>query len=188
MLFRSRRRIGYVFQFPESQLFEDTVLKDVMYGPTNFGMSKGEAEKSARKALELVGVPEKYMDYSPFELSGGLKKRVEIAGILAYGPDILILDEPACGLDGESREQLWGLIRKLNREENVTIILVSHDMEDVYEMSERVLFMDRGTIVYDGGTEEFFEDRGLLEQYGITIPDGVKLLRDICLDDQNRRF
>lgn len=183
-----RRRIGYVFQFPESQLFEDTVLKDVMYGPTNFGMSKGEAEKSARKALELVGVPEKYMDYSPFELSGGLKKRVAIAGILAYGPDILIFDEPACGLDGESREQLWGLIRKLNREENVTIILVSHDMEDVYEMSERVLFMDRGTIVYDGGTEEFFEDRGLLEQYGITIPDGVKLLRDICLDDQNRRF
>mgnify|MGYP002764098589 CR=1 FL=1 len=182
-----RRRIGYVFQFPESQLFEDTVLKDVMYGPTNFGMSKGEAEKSARKALELVGVPEKYMDYSPFELSGGLKKRVAIAGILAYEPDILILDEPACGLDGESREQLWGLIRKLNREENVTIILVSHDMEDVYEMSERVLFMDRGTIVYDGGTEEFFEDRGLLEQYGITIPDGVKLLRDICLDDQNRR-
>lgn len=183
-----RRRIGYVFQFPESQLFEDTVLKDVMYGPTNFGMSKGEAEKSARKALELVGVPEKYIDYSPFELSGGLKKRVAIAGILAYGSDILILDEPACGLDGESREQLWGLIRKLNREKNVTIILVSHDMEDVYEMSERVLFMDRGTIVYDGGTEEFFEDRGLLEQYGITIPDGVKLLKDICLDDQNRRF
>ena len=95
---------------------------------------------------------------------------------------------PGSPSGGESREQLWGLIRKLNREENVTIILVSHDMEDVYEMSERVLFMDRGTIVYDGGTEGFFEDRGLLEQYGITIPDGVKLLRDICLDDQNRRF
>lgn len=183
-----RRRIGYVFQFPESQLFEDTVLKDVMYGPINFGMLKSEAEKSARKALELVGVPEKYMDYSPFELSGGLKKRVAIAGILAYGPDILILDEPACGLDGESREQLWSLIRKLNREKNVTIILVSHDMEDVYEMSERVLLMDRGKIVYDGGTEEFFEDRILLEQYGINIPDGAKLLKDICLDAQNRRF
>lgn len=170
-----RRRIGYVFQFPESQLFESTVLKDVMYGPINFGMSKSEAEQSARNALKLVGVPEKYEDYSPFELSGGLKKRVAIAGILAYEPDILILDEPACGLDGESKEQLWNLIRKLNREKNVTIILVSHDMEDVYEMSERVLLMDHGKVVYDGENEGFFDDRELLERYGIEIPDGVKM-------------
>lgn len=170
-----RRRIGYVFQFPESQLFESTVLKDVMYGPINFGMSKSEAEQSARNALKLVGVPEKYEDYSPFELSGGLKKRVAIAGILAYEPDILILDEPACGLDGESKEQLWNLIRTLNREKNVTIILVSHDMEDVYEMSERVLLMDHGKVVYDGETEGFFDDRELLERYGIEIPDGVKM-------------
>ena len=170
-----RRRIGYVFQFPESQLFESTVLKDVMYGSINFGMSKSEAEQSARNALKLVGVPEKYEDYSPFELSGGLKKRVAIAGILAYEPDILILDEPACGLDGESKEQLWNLIRTLNREKNVTIILVSHDMEDVYEMSERVLFMDHGKVVYDGETEGFFNDRELLERYGIEIPDGVKM-------------
>ena len=170
-----RRRIGYVFQFPESQLFESTVLKDVMYGPINFGMSKSEAEQSARNALKLVGVPEKYEDYSPFELSGGLKKRVAIAGILAYEPDILILDEPACGLDGESKEQLWNLIRKLNREKNVTIILVSHDMEDVYEMSERVLLMDHGKVVYDGETEGLFDDRELPERYGIEIPDGVKM-------------
>lgn len=170
-----RRRIGYVFQFPESQLFESTVLKDVMYGPINFGMSKSEAEHSARNALKLVGVPEEYEDYSPFELSGGLKKRVAIAGILAYEPDILILDEPACGLDGESKEQLWNLIRKLNREKNVTIILVSHDMEDVYEMSERVLLMDHGKVVYDGETEGFFDDRELPERYGIEIPDGVKM-------------
>lgn len=169
-----RRRIGYVFQFPESQLFESTVLKDVMYGPINFGMSKEEAEMSARHALELVGVPERYTDYSPFELSGGLRKRVAIAGILAYGPDILILDEPACGLDGESKEQLWELIRTLNREKNVTIILVSHDMEDVYEMSERVLLMDHGKVVYDGGTEDFFDDRELLERYGIGTPDVQK--------------
>lgn len=169
-----RRRIGYVFQFPESQLFESTVLKDVMYGPINFGMSKSEAEQSARNALKLVGVPEKYEDYSPFELSGGLKKRVAIAGILAYEPDILILDEPACGLDGESKEQLWNLIRTLNREKNVTIILVSHDMEDVYEMSERVLLMDHGKVVYDGETEGFFDDRELLERYGIETPDVQK--------------
>lgn len=174
-----RRRIGYVFQFPESQLFESTVLKDVMYGPINFGMSKSEAEHSARNALKLVGVPEKYEDYSPFELSGGLKKRVAIAGILAYEPDILILDEPACGLDGESKEQLWNLIRKLNREKNVTIILVSHDMEDVYEMSERVLLMDHGKVVYDGETEGFFDDRELLERYGIEIPDGVKMRQNL---------
>lgn len=174
-----KRRIGYVFQFPESQLFESTVLKDVMYGPINFGMSKSEAEQSARNALKLVGVPEKYEDYSPFELSGGLKKRVAIAGILAYEPDILILDEPACGLDGESKEQLWNLIRTLNREKNVTIILVSHDMEDVYEMSERVLLMDHGKVVYDGETEGFFDDRELLERYGIEIPDSVKMRQNL---------
>lgn len=174
-----RRRIGYVFQFPESQLFESTVLKDVMYGPVNFGMSKSDAEQSARNALKLVGVPEKYEDYSPFELSGGLKKRVAIAGILAYEPDILILDEPACGLDGESKEQLWNLIRTLNREKNVTIILVSHDMEDVYEMSERVLLMDHGKVVYDGGTGEFFDDGHLLERYGIETPDGVKMRQNL---------
>lgn len=174
-----RRRIGYVFQFPESQLFENTVLKDVMYGPINFGMSKEEAERAAENALDLVGVPKKYADYSPFELSGGLKKRVAIAGILAYEPEILILDEPACGLDGESREQLWNLIRTLNREKNVTIILVSHDMEDVYEMSERVLLMDHGRIVYDGGTVGFFDDKELLDQYGIETPDGFKMWQNL---------
>jgi len=174
-----RRRIGYVFQFPESQLFENTVLKDVMYGPINFGMSKEEAERAAENALDLVGVPKKYADYSPFELSGGLKKRVAIAGILAYEPEILILDEPACGLDGESREQLWNLIRTLNREKNVTIILVSHDMEDVYEMSERVLLMDHGRIVYDGGTVGFFGDKELLDRYGIETPDGFKMWQNL---------
>lgn len=174
-----RRRIGYVFQFPESQLFENTVLKDVMYGPINFGMPKEEAERAAENALDLVGVPKKYADYSPFELSGGLKKRVAIAGILAYEPEILILDEPACGLDGESREQLWNLIRTLNRKKNVTIILVSHDMEDVYEMSERVLLMDHGRIVYDGGTVGFFDDKELLDRYGIETPDGFKMLQNL---------
>lgn len=174
-----RRRIGYVFQFPESQLFENTVLKDVMYGPINFGMSKEEAERAAENALDLVGVPKKYADYSPFELSGGLKKRVAIAGILAYEPEILILDEPACGLDGESREQLWNLIRTLNREKNVTIILVSHDMDDVYEMSERVLLMDHGRIVYDGGTVGFFDDKELLDRYGIETPDGFKMWQNL---------
>lgn len=172
-----RRKIGYVFQFPESQLFESTVIKDVMYGPLNFGMKKDDAERAARCALELVGVPDKYEDYSPFELSGGLKKRVAMAGILAYAPDILILDEPACGLDGESREQLWNIIRNLNREKNVTVILVSHDMEDVYEMSERVLLMDQGRIVYDGDTDAFFEDETLMERYGIDVPDGARLLK-----------
>lgn len=174
-----RRRIGYVFQFPESQLFENTVLKDVMYGPINFGMSKEEAERAAENALDLVGVPKKYADYSPFELSGGLKKRVAIAGILAYEPEILILDEPACGLDGESREQLWNLIRTLDREKNVTIILVSHDMEDVYEMSERVLLMDHGRIVYDGETVGFFDDKELLDRYGIETPDGFKMWQNL---------
>ena len=172
-----RRKIGYVFQFPESQLFESTVIKDVMYGPLNFGMEKDDAERAARCALELVGVPDKYEDYLPFELSGGLKKRVAMAGILAYAPDILILDEPACGLDGESREQLWNIIRNLNREKNVTVILVSHDMEDVYEMSERVLLMDQGRIVYDGDTDAFFEDETLIGRYGIDIPDGARLLK-----------
>lgn len=152
-----RRRIGYVFQFPECQLFESTVIRDVMYGPLNFKMDRKAARVAAQRALELVGVPEKYYDYSPFDLSGGYKKRVALAGILAYEPDILILDEPACGLDGESRDRLFDVIKKLNSQKGCTIILVSHDMDDVYEMTERVIKLDKGCVVYDGGTKEFFE-------------------------------
>lgn len=156
-----RSRIGYVFQFPESQLFESTVIRDVMYGPMNFGMDKASAQDSARRALKMVGIPDRYFEYSPFELSGGMKKRVALAGILAYKPELLILDEPACGLDGESKRSLFDIIRRLNREKNCTIIFVSHDMEDVYEMTERVIVLDEGSIIYDGSTEAFFSDEGL---------------------------
>lgn len=174
-----RKKIGYVFQFPESQLFESTVLKDVMYGPVNFGESRKNAEQQARTALEMTGIPEKYYEYSPFELSGGMMKRVALAGILAYEPEILILDEPACGLDGESRRQLFDIIRRLNREKGCTVIFVSHDMEDVFELTERVVMLDEGRIVYDGGTEEFFDDDELLERYHIVKPDGALLYGDI---------
>lgn len=169
-----RRKIGYVFQFPESQLFESTVLKDVMYGPANFGMDKAAAEAAARNALEMVGIDEKYLEYSPFELSGGMKKRVALAGILAYEPEILILDEPACGLDGESRQRLFDIIRRLNRERGCTVIMVSHDMEDVFEMTERIVMLDRGRVVYDGGTREFFDGEEFLEKYHIGRPEGYK--------------
>lgn len=170
-----RKKVGYVFQFPESQLFESAVLRDVMYGPLNFGESRKNAEAQARKALSLTGIPEKYYEYSPFELSGGLMKRVAFAGVLAYDPEILILDEPACGLDGESRRQLFDIIRRLNRERGCTIIFVSHDMEDVFELTERVVLLDSGKIAYDGGTREFFDDEDLLERYHIERPDGAAL-------------
>jgi energy-coupling factor transport system ATP-binding protein len=152
-----RKKIGYVFQFPESQLFESTVIKDVMYGPKNFGMSEEDAKEAAIKALNLVGLPQQYEEYSPFDLSGGMKRRVALAGILAYNPEILILDEPTAGLDGESKEKLFALLRKMRTEKECTIIFVSHDMEEVNALADRVVTMDKGRIIFDGRKDDFFK-------------------------------
>lgn len=166
-----RKKIGFVFQYPEYQLFESTVLADVMYGALNFGMSKAEAEQAARKALALVNISEEYFEYSPFDLSGGQKKRVALAGILAYKPEILILDEPVAGMDPKSKRELFALIRRLHEERNITVIFVSHDMKDVYEIADRILVMGQGKLVYDGAVEQAFGTPEMVEKLGLEMPE-----------------
>lgn len=166
-----RKKIGFVFQYPEYQLFENTVLSDVMYGPLNFGMTKEDAETSAKEALSLVNISEDYYDYSPFELSGGQKKRVALAGILAYQPEILILDEPAAGMDSKSKQELFEWIRRLREERAITVIFVSHDMKDVYTIADRLMVMKNGAIIYDGAVEAAIGNPEHAEKLGLSVPE-----------------
>jgi energy-coupling factor transport system ATP-binding protein len=166
-----RKTIGFVFQYPEYQLFETTVIKDVMYGAVNFGMNKKDALQAAKNAMNMVGIGEEYYEYSPFELSGGQKKRVALAGILAYEPEILILDEPVAGLDAETKKSLFSLLRRLNREKGVTVIFVSHDMKDVYEIADRILVLKSGSIVYDGDVMRLLEDEDRAAECGLVVPE-----------------
>ena len=177
-----RKKIGFVFQYPEYQLFESTVLADVMYGALNFGMSKAEAEQAAREALTLVNISEEYYEYSPFDLSGGQKKRVALAGILAYKPEILILDEPVAGMDPKSKRELFALIRRLHEERNITVIFVSHDMKDVYEIADRILVMGQGKLVYDGAVEQAFGTPEIVEKLGLEMPE-MAMFRETLLPE-----
>lgn len=177
-----RKKIGFVFQYPEYQLFESTVLADVMYGTLNFGMSKAEAEQAAREALALVNISEEYFEYSPFDLSGGQKKRVALAGILAYKPEILILDEPVAGMDPKSKRELFALIRRLHEERNITVIFVSHDMKDVYEIADRILVMGQGKLVYDGAVEQAFGTPEIVEKLGLEMPE-MAMFREALLPE-----
>lgn len=177
-----RKKIGFVFQYPEYQLFESTVLADVMYGALNFGMSKAEAEQAAREALALVNISEEYYEYSPFDLSGGQKKRVALAGILAYQPEILILDEPVAGMDPKAKRELFALIRRLHEERNITVIFVSHDMKDVYEIADRILIMGQGKLVYDGAVEQAFGTPEMVEKLGLEMPE-MAVFRETLLPE-----
>ena len=177
-----RNQVGLVFQYPEYQLFESTVLADVMYGALNFGMSKAEAEQAAREALALVNISEEYFEYSPFDLSGGQKKRVALAGILAYKPEILILDEPVAGMDPKSKRELFALIRRLHEERNITVIFVSHDMKDVYEIADRILVMGHGKLVYDGAVEQAFGTPEIVEKLGLEMPE-MAMFREALLPE-----
>lgn len=177
-----RKKIGFVFQYPEYQLFESTVLADVMYGALNFGMSKAEAEQAAREALALVNISEEYYEYSPFDLSGGQKKRVALAGILAYQPEILILDEPVAGMDPKAKRELFVLIRRLHEERNITVIFVSHDMKDVYEIADRILVMGQGKLVYDGAVEQAFGTPEMVEKLGLEMPE-MAIFREALLPE-----
>ena len=149
-----RNRVGLVFQYPEHQLFETTIFDDVCFGPKNQGLSKEECEKQAREALELVGFPEKYYKQSPFELSGGQKRRVAIAGILAMLPKVLVLDEPTAGLDPKGRDEILDQVKLLHEKTGMTVILVSHSMEDVAKYVERLIVMNDGEKMLDGTPEE----------------------------------
>ena len=151
-----RKRVGYVFQFPEYQLFEETVLKDIMFAPINFGFSKEEAEKKAREAAKVLGV-DNILKKSPFNLSGGQMRRVAVAGILAYDPDILLLDEPTRGLDPKGASDLMELFYKIHKETGKTIIIITHDMDIVYQYASRVIVLNESKITYDGNKEDLFK-------------------------------
>ncbi|MBP3544098.1 MAG: energy-coupling factor transporter ATPase [Lachnospiraceae bacterium] len=165
-----RNKVGLVFQYPEHQLFEVDVLSDVSFGPKNQGLSKEDAEKRAREALQAVGLAEEFYSQSPFELSGGQKRRVAIAGVLAMKPKVLILDEPMAGLDPKGRDEILEEIDKLHREQGFTIILVSHSMEDVADYADRLIVMNRGSVQFEGTPKEVFGHYKELEKMGLAAP------------------
>lgn len=174
-----RRRVGLVFQYPEYQLFETTVLEDVCFGPKNMGLKKDEAEMRAKEALKMVGLNDSYYDRSPLELSGGEKRRVAIAGVIAMGPEILILDEPTAGLDPKGRDELLANIRKFRDEENMTIIVVSHSMEDMANLTDRIIVMNDGVIEYDDIPANVFKNYKRLEQIGLAAPQVTYVMNAI---------
>jgi len=174
-----RQRVGLVFQYPEHQLFEATVFGDVAFGPTNMGFEKDEVDTRVREALRIVGIDEEYHGKSPFELSGGQKRRAAIAGVLAMKPDILILDEPTAGLDPRGRDEIFDKIGMIREELGVTIILVSHSMDDVARLVSRVIVMLEGRIIMDGSVAEVFGHVELLEKTGLAAPQTAYLIREL---------
>lgn len=174
-----RSRVGLVFQYPEYQLFEVDVFSDVCFGPKNQGLSKEEIETRANKALQAVAVNEKYYKNSPFELSGGQKRRVAIAGVLAMQPEVLILDEPTAGLDPKGREDILGLIARLHEEQGLTVIVVSHSMEDMAKYAKRLIVMNQGSVRYDGTPKEVFLHYRELEKIGLSAPKVTYIMHEL---------
>lgn len=171
-----RQRVGLVFQYPEQQLFEETVYKDIAFGPKNMGLSDDEIDKRVHDAARLAGVNEKYMNRSPFDLSGGQKRRAAIAGVLAMEPEVLILDEPAAGLDPRGRDGILSEIKKLHEEKpEMIIIFVSHSMEDVAKTAGHIVVMNNGRIAITGGVREVFSRGRELEEMGLSVPQITKL-------------
>ena len=174
-----RGKVGLVFQYPEYQLFEETVLSEVIYGPLNMGVDKKDAELAAYDAIKRVGLEDECFDQSPFDLSGGQKRRVAIASVLAMKPEILVLDEPTAGLDPAGRSELLDMIKELKEKEGITIVLVSHSMDDVAEVADRIIVMDKGKIIYDDVPVRVFEHINELEEMGLAAPQMSYLLRDL---------
>ncbi len=192
-----RSKVGLVFQYPEHQLFEVDVISDVCYGPRNLGLSEEEVRQRAEDALRLVGMKEKYWEQSPFELSGGQKRRVAIAGVLAMNPEVLILDEPTAGLDPKGRDEILAQVEKLHDARGMTIILVSHSMEDMARYADRLLVMNHGKKAFDGTPREIFRHYRELEQMGLAAPQvtyvvhalrerGVEIDEDITTVEEAR--
>ena len=173
ILRRVRRKVGMVFQFPESQLFEETVIKDVMFGPKNYGASEEEAEEKATKALKLVGIEESIYKKSPFDLSGGQMRRVAIAGILAMEPEVLVLDEPTAGLDPQGHREMMAMFYDLYQKHHLTVVLVTHQMNDVAKYANHVIVMAKGTVAKEGSPTEIFKDPTWLKEHSLGLPDAL---------------
>lgn len=176
-LIKIRQKVGLVFQYPEHQLFEETVALDVAFGPKNLGLSKEEIEKRVEEAIRLVRLDyDQIKDRSPFELSGGQRRRVAIAGVLAMKPEVLILDEPTAGLDPRGRDEIFDEIKALHRDKKLTIILVSHSMEDVARLVDRIIVMNKGQIALTGTPREVFARSGQLKEMGLDVPQVTNLM------------
>ncbi|GAA0071511.1 energy-coupling factor transporter ATPase [Clostridium sardiniense] len=175
-----RKKVGLVFQYPEYQLFEETIEKDISYGPTNLGLDEDEIHRRVMNSMEMVGLDyETYKEKSPFDLSGGQKRRVAIAGVIAMEPKTLILDEPTAGLDPKGRDDILAQIKLLHTKYKMTIILVSHSMEDVAKLAERVIVMNKGTIALQGTPSEVFKEVDTLEKIGLGVPQVTYLMREL---------
>ncbi|WP_449538500.1 energy-coupling factor ABC transporter ATP-binding protein [Ferdinandcohnia sp. Marseille-Q9671] len=170
-----RKKVGVVFQFPEHQLFEETVEKDICFGPLNFGVSIDEAKNRARQAIDMVGLSHEYLSKSPFDLSGGQMRRVAIAGILAMNPEVLVLDEPTAGLDPRGRFEIMEMFYKLHKERGLTTILVTHSMEDASRYADQILVMEKGTIKFQGSPVEIFSNPEKVMNLGLDVPEAVRL-------------
>ncbi|MDR0405166.1 MAG: energy-coupling factor transporter ATPase [Clostridiales bacterium] len=175
-----RQKVGLVFQYPEHQLFEETVRRDIAFAPQNLGLSPTEIDARVREAAALTGLPEALLDQSPFALSGGQKRRAAIAGVLAMKPEVLVLDEPTAGLDPRGREEILAQIKALHRETDITVILVSHGMEDIANTVGRVFVMNQGTIAMEGAPLAVYSRYEQLEQMGLTAPQVTRLMKTLC--------
>lgn len=176
-----RKKIGVVFQFPESQLFEETIIKDVMFGPMNFGIKEEEAEQIAKEKLALVGIDAELFDRSPFDLSGGQMRRVAIAGVLALEPEVLVLDEPTAGLDPKGQFQMLEMFMELQRKKGLTLVLVTHQMDDVAQYADQVVVMEKGQIVKQGKPAEIFADPAWLREKQLGLPTTLEFLEQLNL-------
>ncbi len=175
-----RQKVGLVFQYPEHQLFEETVYKDIAFGPKNLGLNEKEIEKRVKSSLEMVGLNyNEIKDSSPFDLSGGQKRRIAIAGVIAMKPKVLILDEPTAGLDPRGRDEILNQIKELHKKEKMTVILVSHSMEDIAKLVDKIIVMNRGKIMLMDTPDKVFKEIKLLENVGLGVPQVSYLMREL---------
>ena len=175
-----REKVGVVFQFPEAQLFEETIGKDIAFGPQNFGVSEEEALEKARKILPVVGLDESFMDRSPFDLSGGQMRRVAIAGVLVMNPEVLVLDEPTAGLDPQGQREMMELFKRIHEEQEITIILVTHQMEDVAEYANHMIVLEKGRLVAEGSPADVFKNEEWLQSVQLDVPESVAFAKRLA--------
>lgn len=181
-----REKVGVVFQFPEAQLFEETIGKDIAFGPQNFGVPEEEALKKAEEILPVVGLDKSFMDRSPFDLSGGQMRRVAIAGVLVMEPEVLVLDEPTAGLDPQGQREMMDLFKRIHEEQNITIVLVTHQMEDVAEYANHMIVLDQGRLVAEDSPKNVFKNEEWLQSVQLDIPESVAFAKRLAENDQWR--